>query len=290
MSTLGRVSILIPACKEKFLNQTLQDLLDNCTGDFEIIVSLDGYWPEEILENEKIRYVHFGARRGMRSGINAAAAIATGEYLLKIDGHCMVDKGFDEKLKADMEDNWIVIPRRHRLDADLWELQEVNKPPVDYEYLCFPRANPNEVGLHGNIWNARTIERMDDPKYLIDENMSFQGSCWFMTRKHWDWLGGMSEVGYETFVQEAQELGMKTWLGGGKVMTNKKTWYAHLHKGKKHGRMYFIDKEEMIRGRDYSVDYWMNNRWPDRIHDIDWLIERFWPVPTWPEDRSKWVL
>lgn len=286
----NKVSILIPVCKEQFLNKTINDLLEKAKGDIEIIVSLDGYWPEEIIDNPSVQYIHFSNRRGMRACINAGAAISTGQYLMKIDGHCMVDEGFDEKLKADCEENWVVIPRRYRLDPETWTQTELNKPPIDYEYLNWPHSNPSEIGLHGNVWNDRTLERMDKPVYLIDDNMSFQGSCWFMTRKHWDWLGGMSEVGYETFVQEAQEIGLKTWLGGGRVVTNKKTWYAHLHKGRKYGRGYFIDKREMRRGRDFSVDYWMNNRWEDRVHDLDWLIEKFSPVPTWPEDRSLWKL
>lgn len=294
----GLISILIPVNKEKFLTQTINDILAKATGDIEIVVSLDGYWPSDldaqwnqsIVEDPRVHYVHFSQRKGMRAGINAAAAVAQGEYFLKLDGHCMVEKGFDEVLKADIEDNWIVIPRRYRLDAENWQLTDLEKTPIDYEYLNWPHSNPSEIGLHGNIWNERTRERMQKPEFLIDDNMSFQGSCWFMTRKHFEWLGGLSEVGYETFVQEAQEIGLKTWLGGGRVVTNKKTWYAHLHKGRKLGRGYFIDKGEMVRGRDFSVDYWMNNRWPDRIHDIAWLIEKFWPVPSWPEDRSKWRL
>ena len=292
------VSVLIPTNKEKFLTQTINEVLIKATGAIEIIVVLDGYWPHEldqewqqtIVDDSRVHYIHFSNRQGMRAGINAAAAVSTGEYLLKLDGHCMLEKGFDEVLKADCEDNWVVIPRRYRLDAENWQLTEFNKPPIDYEYLNWPKSNPQEIGLHGNIWDKRTVQRMDNPEYLIDENMSFQGSCWFMKRSHFEWLGGLSEVGYETFVQEAQEIGLKTWLGGGKVMTNKKTWYAHLHKGKKYGRGYFIDKKEMIRGRDFSVNYWMNNQWPERIHDIEWLIERFWPVPTWPEDRVLWSL
>lgn len=284
------VSIILPVKNEQFLNKTVHDILNKAHGNIEVLVALDDYWPDEVINDKRVNYIHFSGRTGMRKLINSAAQVAKGEFLLKVDGHCMFDEDFDDILKHDIEDNWIVIPRRLRLEPETWTLCDTQKPPVDYEFLNWPHWNEKEVGLHGNIWNERTLARMNDPKYLIDENMSFQGSCWFMTKKHWGWLGGMSEDGYETFVQEAQEIGLKTWLGGGKVMTNKKTWYAHLHKGKKYGRGYFIDKREMIRGRDYSVDFWMNNRWTNRIHDIEWLIERFWPVPTWPEDRSLWKL
>jgi hypothetical protein len=34
----------------------------------------------------------------------------------------------------------------------------------------------------------------------------------------------------------------------------------------------------------------MRNLWPNRVHDIAWLIEKFWPVPFWPEDRNLWKI
>jgi hypothetical protein len=115
--------------------------------------------------------------------------------------------------------------------------------------------------------------------------MSSQGSCWFMPINHFKKnLKGLNPEGYGTFVQEFQEIGMKTWLGGGSVLINKNTWYAHLHKGKQFGRGYFIDKREMVRGAHYSADFWMHNKWTERKHDIEWLVARFWPVPTWPSD------
>ena len=285
----NKVSIISPARNEIFLTKTIKDVLSKASGDIEYIAVLDGYWPpaEEIVEDPRVIYLHNGEAKGMRASINKAASMARGEYLLKLDAHCMVDEGFDEKLKADhTEDNWLTVPRRHRLDAENWTLQEVGKPPVDYEFL----SSPADDGAKGNIWNARTLERMDDPKYLIDENITFQGSCWFMTANHYNnRLGQMSEEGYGTFVREAQEIGLKTWLGGGKVMTNKKTWYAHLHKGKTYGRMYPLNKHEMDKGNAYCDDFWFNNRWTDRKYDLAWLIERFMPVPTWTPELIEQV-
>ena len=53
--------------------------------------------------------------------INAAARIASGKYIFKTDAHCMFAKGFDEVLQADMEDNWVVMPRFYVLDAEHWQ-------------------------------------------------------------------------------------------------------------------------------------------------------------------------
>lgn len=281
---MSKVSVLIPSRNELFLPHTIRDLLAHATGDLEVIAVLDGYWPSEPLpEDKRLVILHHGQPRGMRAAINHAAAVAKGAYLLKCDAHCAFETGFDEILQATCEDNWIVIPRRDRLDAENWTKQETGKPPVDYHYLSCPITNKDGYSMHGAIDNGRARERTS-PAHEIDETMSFQGSCWFMSRFHWNWLGGMSEEGYGTFTQEPQEIGNKTWLGGGRVMVNKRTTYLHLHKGKQYGRFYTQDRAEIKAGHLYSAKYWMNNQWPDRIHDLEWLIERFWPVPTWPEN------
>ncbi len=135
------LSILIPSRNETFLVNTICDLLQKAEGEIEIIVVLDGYWTQPVAD-ERVRYIHRGEALGMRAALNAAVCLAKGEFLMKIDAHCMVDQGFDVKLAADCEENWVVIPRRKRLDADNWCVQDVGKPDVDYEYLSCPN-DPN---------------------------------------------------------------------------------------------------------------------------------------------------
>lgn len=280
---MAKVSVIIPARNERFLTETVQDIFNKARGDIQVIVNLDGYWPDPILPDDKrLILIHQGTSKGMRHGINSAAAVATGDYLLKCDAHCMFDEGFDVKLVENyFEDNWIVIPRRYSLDPEAWTTRP--KTPIDYHYLDCPLTNTEYFQFHGCVWPERARERLD-PQFDIDETMSFQGSLWFMSMKHWNWLGNMSEVGYGTFSQEPQEIGNKTWLGGGKIMTNKKTWYAHLHKGSQYGRMYSIGKHEVVQGHIYSAEYWMNNSWEKQVYPIEWLVDKFWPVPKWPDN------
>lgn len=293
---MSKLSVLIPTRNELFLSETVDDIFKKAVGDIEVIVSLDQYWPngtntgklpELPADNPNLlTIIHNGRRGGMRGSINAAARMARGEYLLKCDAHCMFAEGFDEVLKADCDKDWIVIPSRESLDAENWAINP--KTRIDYHYLCYPYDKKDAVpGMHGVIWRQKAKERLD-PKYDIDDLMSFQGSCWFMTRYHyWDFLGGMDSHGYGTFSQEPQEIGLKTWLGGGKIKVNKKTWYAHLHKGKRYGRMYSVSSKGIKKGHQYAVDFWMYNQWKDRIHDIDWLVDKFAPVPTWPDDWKE---
>lgn len=289
---MSKLSVLIPSRNEQFLPQTIDDIMTKATGDIECIVVLEGYWPSPPLkEYPNLITIHRSTPKGMRAAINAAASIARGKYLMKCDAHCMFDYGFDEVLKADCEDNWIVIPSRYSLDAENWAILDTGKSRVDYHYLCYPYDKKDtDPGMHGVVWNDRARERKDNPDYDIDDEMSFQGSCWFMSAHHFhNNLGGMSEEGYGTFIQEPQEIGLKTWLGEGRIVVNKRTFYAHLHKGKTYGRGYPVSGSELRRGSAYSTDFWMNNRWTGRKRDIAWLVEKFWPVPTWPENWEELV-
>lgn len=280
------LTIIIPSRNEKLLKKTIDDLLAKAKGDIEIIAVLDGYWPDEVIGDDRVRYIHRGVSFGMRAGINAAVAISRGELLMKIDGHCLVGEGFDAILAANCAKDWVVIPRRKRLDADKWDIQDVGKPDVDYEYLSFP-DNPADFGgpgLNGRIWTERIVERRDDPKYNIDENLSFQGSCWFMHKEYFHFLDLMDDKNYGTFWNEAQEIGFKAWLSGGKVMINKNTYYAHLHKGKTHGRGYSLDHSQLPIGAGY-VKRWIHEKvWDKQTLPFESMIERFMPMPGWPED------
>jgi glycosyltransferase involved in cell wall biosynthesis len=247
---------------------------------------LDEFWPDPpIKDDPRVILIHHSQRKGMRPAINACASIAQGKYLMKLDAHCMLDEGFDTKLKADCESNWIVIPRRKRLDAEKWEIQDVGKPDVDAMYVAYP-DDPDDWGgaaLNGRIWTERIKARKD---VLIDDDLSFQGSCWFMHRNYFHELELMDEQNYGYFCNEAQEIGLKCWLSGGRIVRNKKTWYAHLHKGRKYGRGYFLDNKQLDKGGRYTCK-WMKYKaaWDKQTKPLSWLIERFMPVPTWDQQK-----
>lgn len=297
MSKDSKVTIVIPARHELYLQHTVTDILTKATGDIELIVVLDNYWHDPILTDDpRLTIVHWGVRRGLRAAVNAAAEIGTGDYLMKVDAHCLFDEGFDEKLKADCDVDWLVIPRRYALDADNWKVKD--KEPVDAMYLSYPFIDENnQLGLHGKVWKERGRARKD---VLLDEDMCFQGSSWFMPMRYFrDLIYPMDEVNYGMFIGEPQELAGKIWLSGGRVMRNKKTWYAHLWKGRDY-RAKFLERmgfsysrvglKERARGNAYSLDFWFHNRpFKGRIHDLSWLVDRFYPVPTWSEDRNTWI-
>lgn len=272
--TSGRVSIIIPSRHEIYLQKTTRDLLEKATGDIEIIAVVDGYWPEkgEIVEDPRVRYLHFGEARGMRNAINSAVAISSGEFLLKCDAHCMFGNMYDDVLKKDLEDNWIAVPRRYALDPVKWDIEQNPKYPVDYMYLS--------SDLHGQVWEEKNKDESLKEKN-IDDLMSAQGSCWFMKRKYYDELELLDERNYGTFWSEFQEIGLKCWLSGGRVIVNKKTFYAHWHKPSTVGRGYKLPEGEKEQ-TNKTVQKWLTEKmWGKQIHDIKWLVDKFAPVPTW---------
>ena len=283
------LSVIIPSRNSPFLNKTIQDVL-NSGVDTEVIVNVDENWPTDILQDKRITYVHPSTPKGLRYGVNVGVSLAKGKYIMKTDDHCKFAPDYAKTILETMQDNWLVIPRRYSLDAEKWEIN-TTRPTRDYHYLCFPQqGKEHDWGMHGVEWHERDIERAA-PKYDIDNTMSFQGSCWFANREYYLKRVGMLDDRVETyssFAQEPQEIGLKYWLTDGKTVINKKTWYAHLHKGRQYGRMYHEDIHT-VTSHNWSANHWMNNEEPGMRHPISWLVEKFWPVPTWPEDRSLWV-
>jgi glycosyltransferase involved in cell wall biosynthesis len=253
------ISIIIPSVNDPYLQKTIDDIREKAETDIEIIVVLD----EVEAKVSKARVFKNEKRLGLRGTVNQGVKHSRGDYLLKVDEHCKFGQGFDRILLEDIQDNWIVIPRRYNLDVEKWEVMD--DEPIDYDRLAI---RPDKLG--GVRWTQRAEKRKD---ILVDETMVFQGSCYFMSRKHWDWLGGLQEEGYGPFANEAVELALKTWLGGGKVMVNKKTWYAHKHR--KFGRVIAPSGKGVRKGNSYSRDFWLKNKWAERKHDFNWLMKRF---------------
>jgi len=208
------ISVIIPARKERFLNKTISDIKRNFKSRYEIIVILDGEDADRI---DGVRYIYNPEDKGMRTAINQGAAIAQGQYLLKLDAHCMVDEGMDVKLMDEHQPKWVQIPRRYRLSAGRWEKYG---EPIDYMYL-----NDDLMGVRGRPKNE------DKP---VDDTQTFQGSCYFMERGYFKKLGLLDDVNFGPMGHEAQEISFKCRADGGRVVVNKKTWYAHARLGRRY--------------------------------------------------------
>src|SRR5260221_333853 len=162
------VSIIIPSYKDPLLHKTIDSLLDNAEGEIEIIVILDGYWPEQqFRQDDRLKILHLGKNQGMRRAINAGISISKGDFIMRTDEHCSFGKGYDVILSRDCKPNWIVTPRRYALDTVKWEIMDI--PPVDFMKLKIVNVAPGIRKFSG-------AEAKGDDKELIQESMAMQGS------------------------------------------------------------------------------------------------------------------
>lgn len=293
------LSVIIPSRQPEFLQKTIDDLLTKAEGEVEIIVVLDGYWPDPIIEdNPRVVILHQGTIHnslGMRAGINAGIAITKGQYIMKIDEHCLVSQGYDVRLQTTCQDDWLVVPRRYRLDAENWEIIEDGRKPIDYMYVSYPyrKLLDSTSGLYGAEDRQRYFDRKD---IEVDDLMTMQGSCWFLKKDYFNKLfpNGMNDKNYGPFNHEAQELSNTVWLSGGRVVVDKACHYAHYHKGKR-GKGYGFSREQYRRfmadkekARRYAIEYWLTTT--DFQYDWGWLMNKFAPVPTWPLDWKEQIV
>ena len=280
------VTIIIPSRDEPHLNKTIKDILKKATGEFEIIVHIDGKAPN-LIQDKRVKYIIDRKPVGMRTGINKAIKMAKGKMILKCDAHCAFAKGFDEVLARDCRWNMVMIPRRYSLDPDTWD-RDLNRRVRDNCYLSAPIETD-----WGKVM-AVVDGKEKNPDKLIDDTMIFQGSCWIANKAYFlDKVGYLNPELYSEFGGEQMEIGLSYWLKGGQVKRNKKTWYAHLHKGKSYylaNKMFnkgYKKAPESVEGRTRGTEHWLKSREPDLIHTFDWLIDKFWPVPTWPDNWRK---
>jgi glycosyltransferase involved in cell wall biosynthesis len=217
------LSVIIPSYKDPLLFKTIESLLENSTGEIEVIPVLDGYWPTTpFMEDERLKVVHLGGNRGMRRAINAGIAVASGEFIMRTDEHCIFSLGYDTILTRDCQPNWIVTPRRYFLDPVKWEIMDI--PPVDY-------MNLKIVNVGNGIRKFSGVTAPGNDAEPIQESMAMQGSCWVMKRSWWDQIiGELQNEGYGPHYQDSHEMVFKAWQAGGKLMVDKNAWHAHKHR------------------------------------------------------------
>jgi hypothetical protein len=121
------------------------------------------------------------------------------------------------------------------------------------------------------------------------ETMSLQGSCFMCTREKY-WELNLCDENLGSWGNQGMEVAVKTWLSGGQVIVNHKTWYAHMFRtqGGDFSFPYKQSGNEVARTKQKVKDLFFNNEWDKQIHPLSWLIEKFMPVPGWTlEDLNR---
>ncbi len=306
------LSIIIPALNEVFLQKTIENILENIEADTEIVAVCDGYWPDPpVVDHPRVIIVHHTESIGQRAATNEGARISQTKYIMKADAHCAFGKGFDRILIEDCQPDWTMIPMMWNLHAFDWQCTSCGnrtyqgiKPErcakcgglgIEMAIVWKPRGNKVTVSwrfdknMQFQYWKKH--KKRPEAQGDLIETMSFIGACFLMHRSRFWELDGMDE-NHGSWGQFGTELACKTWLSGGKLITSKKTWFAHMFRtGNFRGSgwaggsfPYPLSQEAIERARAYSQNLWLNDKWPKAIHSLTWLIERFAPVPDWHED------
>ena len=242
------VSVIVPSYKDKYLNKTIQSLLDNAGGEIEVVPVIDGYKLKRPLpDDDRVKPVILEDNVGMREAINIGVRESSGEYLMRSDEHCMFGTHYDNIMTTDICDNWIVTPRRYKLNVEDWKVEGV---PSGYEKLYIQNWELGQK-FGSRPWKSRDKYRQH---YPVDETMAMQGSCWLMSRKHWDTVIKELDPAYGTLYQDSVEMTFKTWQAGGRLMLNKNTWYAHKHRRFKRTHQYPHTLAKVTF--EYSLSQW----------------------------------
>lgn len=307
------LSILIPARNEMFLKNTIEDILKNKEMETEVIATLDGAWADPpIPQYENVNIIHVPEAVGQRSATNLAAKLAKGKYLMKVDAHCSFDKGFDRKMIEGFkkhDDNVTMVPIMRNLWAFDWKCYHCgkkwyqdNKPDVcdqcgkgdklRMKMLWIGKNNPQSTSYCFNYeprfmyfedWKHRPQYRKDKEETGFTETMSLQGSC-FMTTKKLYWDLKLCDDSLGNWGNQGVEVACKTWLSGRRVLCNHNTWYAHMFRTKTDfGFPWPVSGREQVKTKKNVRDLFWKKKWSKAVRDVDWLVEKFWPVPGWTE-------
>jgi hypothetical protein len=307
------LSIVIPARNEEWLSRTIDDLIKNKRGKTEVIVILDGYWPEPgIVDHDDVRIIHLQESIGQRAAQNLGVSLSRAKYVAKTDAHCAFDEGFDVKLMAKMADDITMVPVMRNLHIFNWRcvlcgLEEYQGPeptqcrneecandPQKFEknVVWIPKTNPQSSAyrFNKNLQFKYFPElRARLPREGLQESMSLQGSFFMCTREKY-WQLKLCDESWGSWGQQGSEVALKTWLSGGRVLCNFDTWYAHLFRTQ-HGFSFPYPQsgKSQDNARKISREIFLNDKWEQAVHPLSWLIEKFWfALKEVQDNEAKW--
>lgn len=315
------LSVIITARNEEFLARTVEDVLAKKRLNTEVIVICDGNWPNpQIKDHPDLVMIYHQESIGQRAAINEAARVSQARYIMKLDAHCIVSEGFDEVLVRDGDKlgrETTQVPRMYNLHAFDWRCKKCGNrwyqgpspkfcrlpgenstrnlacDSQEFERVMVwePRWNRQsdtyrfDKNLHFYYW-GEWGERPQNKETDIVETMSLLGACFFMNRERYWELGGSDEA-HGSWGQQGTEIACMTWLSGGRLVTNRKCWFSHMFRtqGGDFGFPYELGGNQVEHARKYSQKKWREGKWKHAQHNLQWLIDKFAPIPDWHDKR-----
>jgi hypothetical protein len=303
------LSILIPARNEEWLAKTIDDALAHIEADTEIIVGLDGYWPQPgIPDHPRVKIFHVPEAIGQRAMQNQLARLSKAKYVAKCDAHCAFDQGFDRKMIEFFKkvgNDTVAVPVMRNLHVFDWvcpdghrRYQSPSGPcqtngcgkPTEKDVVWIPKTRPESTSYcfdkepHFQYFNEykRTPAYQEMQKLGYTETMSLQGS-FFMSTRHNYWKYELCDEKAGSWGNQGIEIACAAWLSGLKVLCNHETWYAHLFRtqGGDFGFPYHHTDNAITKTKNYIKDKYWEKKHPKQIHEVQWLVDKFAPVPNW---------
>lgn len=293
------LSILIPARNEQWVSKTVDDILKNKRGKTEVIVGLDGAWADPpIVDHPDVKIVYLSESIGQRAMTNKLARLSTAKYVAKCDAHVAFSEGFDQIMMDDMRDDWTMVPILRNLWAFDWKCMKCgkrtfqgpkptscqdcdNKTKFTQRTVWKPNPNrPKSTAFVFNqdlqFWYFNELKKLQDQTGEdIVETMSLQGSFFMLTREKY-WELNICDEEWGSWGQQGTEVALKTWLSGGRVVCNKKAWYAHLFRTQTGFSFpYPMSGSSQQKARKISQDIFLNNKWDKQVLPLSWLLEKF---------------
>lgn len=303
---MPELSVLIPARNEEWLARTVADVLEHSELDTEVIAIIDGEHRGDMpAPHERLRLVELRESVGQRAGTNLAAEMSRAKYVMKLDAHCSMEQGFDRKITEALagHPDYTLVPTQRNLHVFDWvcdgcghrtymgpaldKCEQCGRAQHHREMVWQPRNGTRtdfwrfDHELHfqyRNNWNGRRVETGD-----LADTMSLIGACWAMDRDRYFRLGGLDN-GHGSWGQMGTEIACKTWLSGGRLVTHRGTWFAHMFRTRADFSFpYPMQWSAQEKARDYSRALWLNDAWPGQVLSLAWLVNKFKPLPGWHE-------
>jgi GT2 family glycosyltransferase len=153
----------------------------------------------DLADRPGVTVVRPGRNLGFAGGVNAGAAVATGEYLVMVNSDAVVEPGTLARL-----------------------VDEASRPDVGVavasirlaEDPALLNAGANPVHILGLSWSGGMGEREERTEPVDTAGAS--GACLLTPRAHWERLGGFDEE-YFAYHEDA-ELSVRTWRLGLRVV------------------------------------------------------------------------
>lgn len=323
------LSIIIPARNEEWLAKTVETLLENIEGNTEIIIIEDGQWSSPgIPQDPRVTVVFLPESIGQRAAINLGVKLSSAKYIMKLDAHCWVSKGFDRELMSNAPYEYTIVPRMYNLHVFNWVCRKCgnkwyqgpqpkhcmldksagkvgrdenpdcdNTTEFDREVVWKPKKSPEtdamlfDTNLQFKYW-SRYKRRQDPDINKVVPTMSCLGACFFMHRERF-WETGGCDEGHGSWGQQGTEHAMKAWTGPGKdpnrgLYVNRKASFAHMFRTQDGFKFpYPMTNEQQEFARQYSQKIWKENAWPLATRDLNWVLEKFKPIPYWHDQEQQ---